>query len=452
VLKTRNAHADDGCMGPGGWFRRRWRTPAALIVVLAAASLTGLSAGQSSAATGTLRASDRSGLRDSSIPQTPIVYPSSRTVMTTSPTIRFSDLDASDAWAKEAIRWVASTNDWMRDFAANDDGTYPFRPNAIEDRKHLARAIVRVFAPDETPDASIVFSDLDASSSWYRYAAVAVAHGWIQRSRAGAFGPSDGVTMAVLHRALVLPLGLKPAAVALNHLHTGTGQTFTIPRSFGTTLLGMRLYLRYNAPSGSEQNDVDPHDLMSRAQVAYSLFRATTQPSYAVSDLLDEYSNIELPHLGVRMMKVVQWGIRYTGYPYVWGGEWGLRSPEPSALGGQPRSGFDCSGFAWWLLRADDGAWNVAPPRPYRGWSLPQRTSADMAAMTTTKIHFTDLRPGDLMFYDGDGDGTVDHVDTYVGRGYALDSSSTPGGVTIMWVKDGWYRDHFKFGRRVLPS
>jgi hypothetical protein len=23
--------------------------------------------------------------------------------------------------------------------------------------------------------------------------------------------------------------------------------------------------------------------------------------------------------------------------------------------------------------------------------------------------------------------------------------------VTIMWVGDGWYRDHFVFGRRVLP-
>ena len=39
-----------------------------------------------------------------------------------------------------------------------------------------------------------------------------------------------------------------------------------------------------------------------------------------------------------------------------------------------------------------------------------------------------------------------------IGRGWALDSSSTPGGVTIMWVGSGWYRDHFKWGRRVLPG
>jgi cell wall-associated NlpC family hydrolase len=150
---------------------------------------------------------------------------------------------------------------------------------------------------------------------------------------------------------------------------------------------------------------------------------------------------------------IVRWGIRYAGYPYIWGGEWGLETKEPSALGGQPRSGFDCSGLTWWLLRADDGGyWNVNPPRPYLGWSLPQRTSADMASMAPKRLRYDDLHPGDPMFYDGDGDGTVDHVDTYIGRGWALDSSSTPGGVTIMWVGSGWYRDHFKWGRRVLPG
>jgi hypothetical protein len=425
--------------------------PAFVLVLLAGVPLTAART-PAFAVTATSEAPTRSPALDSSIPQTPIVYPWSRSVsMTGSPSVTFSDLNASDAWAKPAIKWVAATNDWMRDYAANEDGTYLFRPDRIEDRKHLARAVVEALAPDEVPDASIVFSDLDASSSWYRFAAVAAGHGWMRVAPDGSFRPDDGVTMAELHRALVLALGLKPAVVALNHLHTRAEQTFRIPRSFGTTLLGMRLYLRYNAPTGSEAMDVDPSDAMSRAQVAYSLFRATTQPSYAVSDLLDQYTNIELPHLGERMLRVVQWGIRFDGYPYVWGGEWGLSSPEPAGLGGQPRSGFDCSGLAWWLLRADDGIWDVAPPRPYDGWSLPQRTSADMAAKTPTKVRFGDLRPGNLMFYDGDGDGTVDHVDTYIGNGYALDSSSSPGGVTIMWVGDGWYREHFRFGRQILP-
>src|SRR4029077_7287865 len=83
---------------------------------------------------------------------------------------------------------------------------------------------------------------------------------------------------------------------------------------------------------------------------------------------------------------------------------------------------------------------------------------ADMAAMAPKRIAYGDLVPGDIMFYDGDGDGVVDHVDTYIGNGYALDSSSTPGGVSIMWVGNShglygsdWYRTHFKWGRRILP-
>jgi hypothetical protein len=86
--------------------------------------------------------------------------------------------------------------------------------------------------------------------------------------------------MATLHRALCSPRA-QAAVKALNHLHTHAGQTFQLPRNFGTTLLGMRLYLRYNAPSALSRWTLLA-DLMSRAQVAYSLWRATTQPSYAV--------------------------------------------------------------------------------------------------------------------------------------------------------------------------
>lgn len=393
------------------------------------------------------------------LPAIPVVYPRVRSVVdrsarsaTKSTTVTFADLDMSDTWAKEGIVWVAKTNSWMLDFAPKADGTYNFRPSAIETRKYFARSVVHAFAPDEAPDPSIVFNDLDASVAWYRYAAVAVAHGWLT-ARGGAFDPDGHVTMAMVHRALALALGLGPAAKALNAIHTRDGVTFKTSPNFGTNVLGMRLGLRYNAPTGSESHDVAPGDEMPRAQVAYSLWRATTQPSWNVPGLLAQYANVELPHLGPRATQIVRWGIRYAGYPYVWGGEWGFETQEPSALGGQPRSGFDCSGLTWWLLRADDGGyWNVNPPRPYHGWSLPQRTSADMAAMAPKKLHYADLHPGDPMFYDGDLNGTVDHVDTYIGNGWALDSSSTPGGVTIMWVGSGWYRDHFKWGRRILPT
>jgi cell wall-associated NlpC family hydrolase len=446
-------------MLPGGCkVRRRFGTVvvglAAVLAMLAPIAIApAASAGQ--------RDSLKTGEDGSGIPDQPVVYPRTRATSgglqtirtaTKTSTITFADLDATDVWAKEAIVWVAKTNTWMLDFAPNDDGTYNFRPDAIERRKYFARSIVRAFAPTEQADPTVALTDVDPSTSWYKYAAIAVGHGWMG-ARDGAFNPDGRVTMAMVHRALTLALGLGPAAKALNEIHTRNGDTFHHARNFGTTVLGMRLYLRYNAPTGSESKDVDPGSQMPRSQVAYSLWRATTQPSYAVPNLLAQYADVRLPNLGPRARRIVQWGIRYAGYPYIWGGEWGLNSPEPSALGGQPRAGFDCSGFAWWILRHDDGgAWNVNPPRPYAGWSLPQRTSADMAALAPKRLTYKQLVPGDLMFYDGNRDGTVDHVDTYIGNGYALDSSSTPGGVSIMWVRDGWYRDHFMWGRHILPS
>ena len=363
--------------------------------------------------------------------------------------IVWSDVDQSFKWAKTAIDDVGAANLWMRDFAVNADGTYPFQPSTIETRKYFARAVVMAFAPSEVVDPSITFTDLDPSDTFYPAANVAVKLHWMKKTALGTFAPDKPVTTTMVHRVLALALGLGPAAKALNHLHTADGVTFQVPANFGALLLGMRLGLRYN--SSDESTDVGPTTPLDRAQVAYSLYRATTQPSWNVPDLLAQYESIELPSLTPDQQQIVQWGVQYVGFPYVWGGEWGFSSSEPSSLGGQPVAGFDCSGFMWWLLRASDGGyWNVSPPRPYIGWNLSERSSADMA--TSGNLTYDELQPGDLMFSDGDGDGRVDHVNMFIGNGWALDSSSTPGGVTIMWVGDGWYRDHFVHGRRVFPT
>jgi cell wall-associated NlpC family hydrolase len=305
------------------------------------------------------------------------------------------------------------------------------------------------FAPTQPVDPTIAFPDLNPSDPFYPYVNVAVQRHWMGTTPSGTFFPDNPVTTTTVHRVLALALGLGPAVKALNHLHTVDGTTFQLPQNFGSLMLGMLLGLRYNNPHASM--DVGPTTPLSRAQVAYSLYRATTEPPWQVPNLLSEYQTIELPVLTPIEQQIVQWGVRYVGYPYVYAGEWGLSTPEPSALGGQPVPGFDCSGLTWWLLRANDGgAWNVAPPRPYAGWNIAQRSATDMAK--TAALSYDQLQPGDMMFYDGSGNGVIDHVDTYIGDGWALDSSSYVAGVTIMWVADGWYRDHFVDGRRVLPN
>jgi cell wall-associated NlpC family hydrolase len=317
----------------------------------------------------------------------------------------------------------------------------------VETRKYLARAVVKAFAPGASVDPTITFTDLDPTQTFYKWANIAVQRGWMKRSADGRFLPDQAVTTDVLHAVLIDVLGMQGIARQLDGLHTRDGATFRTPHRFGALMLGLRLGLRYN--NGNEAMDVGPRTQLSRAQVAYSLYKAKTLPSWVVPWVSDQYDGIVLPKMGPRVRAIVRWGVRFVGFPYVWGGEWGLEH-APSGLGGQPVPGFDCSGLSWWALRRNDGgAWKVHPPRPYAGWALAQRTSADMARYG--KLRYDRLVPGDLMFYDGNRDGTVDHVDVYIGNGYSLDSSSTPGGVTIMRVGEGWYRDHFVHGRRILP-
>ena len=93
--------------------------------------------------------------------------------------------------------------------------------------------------------------------------------------------------------------------------------------------------------------------------------------------------------------------LSYFGVPYVWGGA--------------SRAGVDCSGLV--LL-----AWGQA------GVSL-SHSAADQYA-ESKHISMSDLEPGDLIFYDLDGDG-IDHVVIYVGA--SLNGASTPyGSATII--------------------
>ena len=368
------------------------------------------------------------------------------------PTSSWSDLEADDMWARIAIDHVAGANTWMRDYAPDQNGNWRFRPDAFETRARWARAIVRAFAVNETPDPAITFSDLDPTAPTYRWAAIAVQRGWMTRSASGRFNPANVVTARGIHRSLVRALGMGPTAAMLNRLSTTDGYRFDTHRSFGADLLAMRLGLRFNNRV-DESQDVTPGTRLRRKQAAWSLYRATTLESWVVGYLEDQYADMVLPRMSAGRRAIVDWGVRYVGYPYIWAGEWGFQSPSPPAFGGQPGPGFDCSGLSWWALRRDDGTyWEISPPRPYQGWSLPQRTSAEMSRLTDDRLNYGELLPGDLMFYDGDGDGTVDHVDVFVGNGWSLDSSSSVGGVTLMWVKTGWYRQHFVHGRRVLPA
>ena len=76
-----------------------------------------------------------------------------------------------------------------------------------------------------------------------------------------------------------------------------------------------------------------------------------------------------------------------------------------------------------------------------------------MARATPSKIAFANLRTGDLMLFADCGGGTwsnADHVGVYLGNGWMVHSTGSNAGVAIEWAGDGWWRDHFLWGRRLF--
>jgi len=359
--------------------------------------------------------------------------------------IRWSDVPRRH-WARQAVDFVAATNDWMRDRGPDPDGTYRFEPEALETRALFARAVVRAFAPDVPAAPEVSFADLPVEDRLFASANVAVSLGWMVADEQGNFRPAEPVTMREVHRALVLALGMGDLAAGADALHLRNGTAIPVPPDFGTTLIGMRLGLRYD--HDDESLEVVPDSPLPRAEVAWSLYRAATAPSW-MRDSLSPYATMRLPNLSPKLQQLAAFAASYVGYPYVWGGEWDGPTPLGYCCGPQATGGFDCSGITWWVLKAESGGWDNRPPRAYRGWALPERSSAQMAAVGD-RVAWEDLRPGDLMFYDGNGDGTVDHVNTYLGNGWAIDSASGNTGVTITSVRGNWYEERFVHGRRIL--
>jgi cell wall-associated NlpC family hydrolase len=96
--------------------------------------------------------------------------------------------------------------------------------------------------------------------------------------------------------------------------------------------------------------------------------------------------------------------LREVGVPYRWGGS----SP----------SGFDCSGLVYWTFRR-------------LGISLPHSSYA--LAGTGRPIRSSRLRPGDLLFFWGNG-----HVGIYVGRGRMVHAPHAGERVQVVRLASGY--------------
>jgi len=117
---------------------------------------------------------------------------------------------------------------------------------------------------------------------------------------------------------------------------------------------------------------------------------------------------------------IITEGEKYLGTPYVFGGK-------------TPQTGFDCSGFVSWVL-THSGVKQIS-------------ASAQGLYDNSTPITETDMKPGDLIFFQGtyDTPDTVTHVAFYVGNGMMLQCGDP---IQYSSFKTTYWQDHFyAYGR-----
>lgn len=118
--------------------------------------------------------------------------------------------------------------------------------------------------------------------------------------------------------------------------------------------------------------------------------------------------------------QIVNEAKKYLGVRYVYGGA----SP----------SGFDCSGFVYYVLKQF-------------GFS-PYRTPADQYRMGTS-VSKSNLQPGDIVFFANTAGSGITHVGIYVGNGQFIHSPNSRSTVSYADLTSGYWANHYYGARRV---
>jgi cell wall-associated NlpC family hydrolase len=81
------------------------------------------------------------------------------------------------------------------------------------------------------------------------------------------------------------------------------------------------------------------------------------------------------------------------------------------------------------------------------GYDLPRTSLAQ--SKEGSRVSKSSLKPGDLVFFDTNNDGKINHVGIYIGNGDFIHSSPV-NKVGINDLNSGWWEDHYVTARRVL--
>ncbi|PNB77266.1 hypothetical protein C1X30_29405, partial [Pseudomonas sp. FW305-BF6] len=108
---------------------------------------------------------------------------------------------------------------------------------------------------------------------------------------------------------------------------------------------------------------------------------------------------------------IVDFAMKYQGVPYVFGGT----SP----------SGFDCSGFIWYVYSHNGYGFSRANVKSY--WNMATKISSP--------------QPGDLVFLENTYINGPSHMGIYIGGNKMVHAGSK--GISTISLSSSWVRSHF---------
>lgn len=118
---------------------------------------------------------------------------------------------------------------------------------------------------------------------------------------------------------------------------------------------------------------------------------------------------------------IVAFAKKYIGYRYVYGGT----TPN----------GFDCSGFVYYVFNSC-------------GYKISRGCSGQMS--TGKGVSKSNLQPGDIIFFNNGGGGSIGHVGIYIGGGKIVHAANSRRGVTTDTINSGYYSQYYHSARRVI--
>lgn len=124
--------------------------------------------------------------------------------------------------------------------------------------------------------------------------------------------------------------------------------------------------------------------------------------------------------------QIANYARKFFGVKYVWGGT----TPK----------GFDCSGLVQYV---------------YRQFGVRLARVSSEQATQGIKVSKSELRPGDLVFFDTNGGrGSISHVGIYAGDGKFIEAASgySSSKVKITDMTSGYYSQNYVTARRVLSN